>query len=197
MKNRKTGKRGTITVDFTGIETGGGRLLPEGDYLFEIEEVTLETSENSGADYLKFTLVVSDGKFKGAKAWDNFSLQPQALWRLKSLMETLEMEVPDGVTELDPKEFEGLIVGATVFHEEYQGKTKHKIGEYFPASESTDEEKPSPKNFKVGQRVSFRDGKRTLQGKITDIDDSTDPPTLTVRSGSEDYELTPEEVTTV
>jgi hypothetical protein len=195
-------KSNTVKVDFTGIEAGGGgRLLPEGEELFKVEEATVETGEESGKDYIKVTLAVVDGDFEGTKAYDNLSLQPQALWKLRGFMEALGLATEDGEMEIDPEDFVGLEVKANVIHEEYKGKTKHRIDGYAPAEDSTPadnkggalKKKVAKKDdeFNVGDKVTFKDGKQTLSGKITEINDDK----VTVKVGKDEYEMETSDIT--
>lgn len=202
---------GTVKVDFTGVSTeGGGRLLPEDTYKFEVKEVTQETSDKSGEDYLAFTFEVVDGEFEGTKAWDNMSLQPQALWKLRSFMEAAGEETEDGEMEIDPQDFVGLVVQANVIHEPYKGKEKHRIDTYSPAEDDTPAKGSSKKRpskneepedettpqWKVNQKVSFKDGKKTLTGKVKEIDG--DQVTVLVKGVSKDadgeYEMSASEL---
>jgi Protein of unknown function (DUF669) len=195
-------KRGKMVhVDFTGVEAGGGgRLLPEEQFKFEVEEVTQETSEDSGKDYLSFKLKVADGEYEGTAAYDNMSLQPQALWKLRGFMEAAGMPTEDGPMEIDPEEFTGMIVMGDVIHEDYKGKAKHRINSYSPVEEETTAAAPASStarrkpakaadgedsDWKVKQKVAFMDGKKKLEGTITEIDGTT----VTVRVGKEEYEM--------
>jgi len=82
----KKAKGRKISIDMTGVEAGGV-LVPEGDYAVKASEVEKETSDNSGADYLRRELEITKGKYKGKKLFTNTSLQPKALWNLKGLLE--------------------------------------------------------------------------------------------------------------
>jgi len=205
-------KRGnSVTVDFTLVEGGGGSVLfPEGPQLFEVDEVTEEEGADSGQPYLAFVLKAADGKFEGKKAYDNFSLQPQALWKLRGLMEAAGLEVVDGEMEIDIDSFKGVVVIADVIHEDYKGKPKTRINGY-SAAEDTDTEsaevtkkkilrKPSNSEdtddepaFKVKSRVSFKDGKTKMEGVVTAIDGET----YTVRVGRDEYEMGADDLTAV
>lgn len=203
-----------ISVDFTGVEAGSsGKLLPEGPTKFEIEEVTPEEGESSGKPYLKIALAVVDGEDNaGVKAWDNMSLQPQALWKLRGFLDAVGIETVDGEMDIDPDELQGLIVVGDVVHEEYQGKTKHRISGY-SAVEDEETEKPKSKKkkeekeeatsskkkvvkkaaeeeeeeteWKVKQKVTFKDGKKQMEGVITAIEDDE----VTVRVGKDEYQM--------
>lgn len=214
---KKKGK--SVTIDFTGVEAGGGSVLfPEGPQLFEVAEITEEEGSDSGQPYLAFVLKAVDGKYEGKKAYDNFSLQPQALWKLRGFMEASGIEVEDGEMDLDLDEMIGKIVMADVIHEEYKGKPKTRINGYSPAEdtdtdstpvtkakakrEEAEEEaprrkKPAPAEeddepaFKVKQKVSFKDGKTKMEGTVTAIDGET----YTVRVGRDEYEMGADDLT--
>lgn len=138
----RASKKGGIAVDFSDTETQ--KLITEGDYQVEVVEVEQGTSQ---ADQPKLDFqfhIVEDEEFNGKKLYHTCSLQPQALFNLRGLLEALGMEVPQGTMELDPADLIGLQCGVHVFHEVYEGKTKAKIAEFFPLGEE-EEEAPAPK----------------------------------------------------
>lgn len=202
-------KRGKgVTVDFTGVEAGGGGsvLFPEGPQLFEVDDVTEEEGQDSGQPYLAFVLKAVDGKYEGKKAYDNFSLQPQSLWKLRGFMEAAGLETVDGEMDLDLDEFKGIVVMADVIHEDYKGKPKTRINGYLSAEGAAPEEKPAgPRKkgnsksapaeeepeFKVKQKVWFKEGKTRHDGVITAIDGET----FTVRVGRDEYEMGADDLT--
>lgn len=215
MSKKTRRSKNTVKVDFTGVSAGGGRVLPEDRYTFEVLDVSLETSDNSGSDYLAFELEVVEGEFQGTKAWDNMSLQPQALWKLRGFMEAAGLETEDGPMDIDPTDFVGVAVDADVIHEEYKGKTKHRVDTYYPVDgegeteseeETEAEEEPARKRRKkaepepegdedeewtVKQKVSFMDGKKKLNGTITEVGDGM----ATVKVGRDEYEVDFEDLT--
>lgn len=137
-------KKSTIAVDFSDTEAQG--VLEEGDYLLEVAEVEKKTSDNSGNDYLSIELKVAEGPFKGKKVYHNCSLQPQALFNLRGVLEALGFDVPQGVMDLDVADMIGEQCGASVAHEVYNGKTKARPVEFFPAADldSRGETAPAP-----------------------------------------------------
>jgi len=202
MKKRKGN---TLTVNFDGVEAGGaGRLLPEGPIQMEVEEAEIETGESSGKEYVKLTLKVPEGEFEGTKAWDNLSVQPQALWKMRGFMEAAGLETRDEEMEIDPNDFVGCIVMVDIIHEEYQGKTKHRVNGYSSIDEPAKDEKPSggakkklakkdeddTPEWKLKQKVTFKDGKKTIEGVITGIDGDT----ITVKAGKDEYEMGPADI---
>lgn len=151
--NRKASKKAGISVDFSDTESQAS--LPEGDFLFEVDEVEQKTSENSGNDYLSITFKVAEGEFKGKKVWHNCSLQPQALFNLRGVLEALGFEVPQGVMELDPADMIGETCGGTVQLEVYEGKKRLRIVEFFSADELGEEaeEEPAKPAAKAAKKV--------------------------------------------
>jgi len=145
-------KKTTIAVDFSDTETQ--QTIEEGDYLLTVDEVEQKTSENSGADYLSIAFKVAEGPFKGKKVYHNCSLQPQALFNLRGLLEALGFEVPQGRMDLDPADMIGETCGASIAHETYQGKTKARPVEFFSADEvNSDEQAPAAKVTKPDQKA--------------------------------------------
>lgn len=202
----KKGKK-VISVDFTGVEAGSaGKLLPEGPTKFEVADISEEEGEDSGKPYLAVTLEVVEGEEnEGTKAWDNFSLQSQALWKFRGFLDACGMETEDGKMSIDPDELIGLVVVGDVVHEEYKGKTKHKIAGYSPVDAEDDEPAATTKKkilkkkeaedddtpeWTVKQKVAFMDGKKRMVGKITGIDDDK----ITVKVGDDEYEMGPDDL---
>lgn len=213
VSGKKKGR--TITVDMSGVESGG-KAVPDGVYEVEVAEITEEES-SEGNPYLKWKLRVTEGPCKGAPLYDNTSLQPQALWRLKGLLETLGVEVPDSSMDLDLEEYVGMTMTVTVANEEYQGKDRPKVAQYGgeeknerapagkkgggkgkakaeePEDDDDDDDDDEPA-FKLGQKVKFTDDGKTLKGKVVQIEGDT----ATVKtSDGEDWEIATEDLTAV
>jgi len=126
-----------VSVDFTGVETRV--LLPEGVYNAKVDEIKLE--DNDGKPYLswKFKTIDDDPKLNDKPLYNNTSLQPQSLWVLGQLLETLGVERPDGPMDLDFDELIGLELGLVVEHEEYQGKNRAKVVDFTPVSDGDED----------------------------------------------------------
>lgn len=95
-------KRGNVTsIDFTGVESGGA-TVPDGRYAAKLLEVDQLEGKESGEPYLEVTWEITSHKCQGRKIkFDNYSLQPQALWRLKGMLEALGVNVVDGAMDID------------------------------------------------------------------------------------------------
>ena len=183
--NRKPSKKIGIAVDFS--ETESQASLPEGDFLFEVEDVEQKTSESSGNDYLSLTFKVAEGEFKGKKVWHNCSLQPQALFNLRGVLEALGFEVPQGVMELDPADLIGETCGGTVQLEVYEGKKRPRIVEFFSADELGEESeqeaqaKPAAKSAPA-KKVAEPAAKPAAKKKAAPKEEPADEPTVEIGS---------------
>lgn len=127
--SRKSRKSNAIKVDFTGVESSG--KLEAGRQVLTVDGVPeMKTSENSGNDYINWKL-----KGEGGTVYHTTSLQPQALWNLRNLLEAMGQEVPDGALDLDLDDYDGMELGAEIDHETYQGKKKPVVVDLFPLDE--------------------------------------------------------------
>lgn len=220
MATKRNVKKIALAVDFSNTEASG--VIDEGDYLVEVEEVEQKTSDNSGNDYLSLTLKVKEGPFKGKKLFHNCSLQPQALFNLRGVLEALGFEVPQGVMNLDVADMIGESCGVSVAHEQYQGKTKARPVEFFPEADLDDQgseddpeppkvtpkveeppkasrkkkASPEPAALAEGDKVTFTDDEgNDLTGTITAIDDGSYTVTTGVGKKAEEWELEASDLT--
>lgn len=124
-------------IDFTGVEAR--KMIPEGDHELKVVEATLEDGEEH--PYIAWVMEVQKGPAKGGKLYDNTSLSPKALWRLRTLLEAMGIDVPEGKMAVDLKEWvdEGGTFIGTVEHERYEGKNKPRLVDVFPA-DATEED---------------------------------------------------------
>ena len=135
---KKTKKKGTLRINMDGVETGG-KTLPEGSYVVKVESVELKESSN-GSEYLAFTFEVVEGKNKKAKLFHNCSLQPQALFNLKSVLIALQYEMESVEFDLDLDDLIDLECEVEVTHEMYEGKKKARIVEFSMLEDDDEEE---------------------------------------------------------
>lgn len=129
MAKPKPGKKTkrTVSVNMEGVEAGG-KAIADGNYEAEIVEVTEEESSN-GNEQLKVVWQFTE-KMKGTKLFDWLSLTPQSLWRLRGLLETIGVEVPDGVMNIDLDDLIGCSAVLEVTNEDYNGKKRPKVTGY-------------------------------------------------------------------
>jgi hypothetical protein len=151
----KKGKKNTLRIDFSNVESGV--KCPDGQFKAEVKEVTQETSDNSGSDYLKVKLETEEGK----TLYTNLSLQPQALWKMRDFLEAAGQEIPKKAMDLDLDDLVGLELGVIVENETYQGKRRPNVVGFLEADEvdsseneeeeAEEEEEEKPKGKKGGK----------------------------------------------
>lgn len=127
-----------ISVDLSNVESGR-KTVPEGNYNVKLTKSEVQES-SSGNSYISMEFTVQDGKCKGSKLFHNCSLQPQALFNLKSVLEALGFEIPGKAFDLDLSEIIGLSCEVEVSHEIYEGKKKARITEFINPDEGGDEQ---------------------------------------------------------
>ena len=130
-----------VNLNMKDVSVGG--VIPEGEYIVTVDEVSVEESQQ-GNQYLKWVFKVIDGPQKNSKIYHNTSLLPQALFNLKNLLIALGVPVLDKAFQLNLDECEGCNCGVTVTHETYDGKKRSRVTDVFPLDasdvEDTDEE---------------------------------------------------------
>lgn len=152
---RKTG----VEIDFTGVEAGGGGgfHIKEGSYLMKVIEVE-DTESDKGNQMFKWTFEGQEKAAKGKKFYLYTVYDPpDSLWKLRSLLEALGQEVPDGPMDLDVSELVDLELVGHVEDEEYEGKTRSRMndfssvdGEEAEEKEEEEEEEEKPARGKKG-----------------------------------------------
>src|SRR3990172_6276387 len=133
-KRRKSG----VSVDFTGVEASS-RSVEDGTYLATITSVE-EKESGDDQPYLLFKWQTKPKKGTGAIIFDNASLQPQSLWRLRLLLEAIGEEIPDGVMDLDLDAYVGREAKLEITNEKYEGKNRPRITGFIALTEGGEEE---------------------------------------------------------
>lgn len=175
-------KATTVKVDFKGVE-GKRSTLPDDDYLVEVTEVELK--EGSKAEYFEITMEVQAGPHKGSKIWDRASTAPNALWRLRSLLEVMGIDVPDGPLEIDPDDLIGTQFIAVTAQEGYKNddgekKVAVRLVDFYKADEDSaedeegeEEEETPKKGKKAGKGKKAKDEDEDDDGEDGDEDEET------------------------
>ena len=147
-KSTTATKPRAMQIDFTGVEgKKGARRIPEGDYLMEIVDWSVD--HKKGEEEKVFTKIFykilkgpTDGK------WDEiFGHQKNQLWRMRNFLEALGFDIPSSKVKVPFEKLVGKKIAMTVVDDEYEGKIKSKVGDWFKAkdfealqSESEDED---------------------------------------------------------
>ena len=173
---RPTSAVRTVEIDMTGVE--GRQLIPEGDYLGTVKNIT-EGEGDNGA-YWRWTFATSAGTPKPMVT----SFTPKSLFKLKNLLIALGHEVPSGRIKLDPAKYIGESCGITISFSTYDGVRSSEIVDVFDkhildevaAIEGEGVEGES--QFKIGTRVTFDYKGNQTGGVIKDIDEEDDEITV-------------------
>ena len=139
--SRKGRGSASVNVDLSGVETSR-KTIPEGVYTLVVDSATQKSSQG-GNPMIVFEFSVAEGKYQGSKLYENCSLQPQALFKLKSVLIALGLDIPNKAFDLDLKDLIGMTCEADVGHEVYEGKKKARILEYIDPSDSDSSEDDS------------------------------------------------------
>ena len=115
-----------ISVDLTNVEGGDFELLPEGTYNATVYEVEFNEEKN----YLNWEFRITDADYEDRRAWTITSLKPNALWKLKQILNRIAPEMDlSGQLNIDTDELGGLPCRLDIIHEEYKGDTKARVDE--------------------------------------------------------------------
>lgn len=119
-----------INVKLDEVE-GGFALYPEGSYLVELQETSKIKKAKSGAPKISWISKILEGEFEGKLlSWDT-SLQEQALWNLKSMLEVIDVEWDGDGFDLDDCTYQKVIVDVIV--EEWEGNPRNYVRGYHRA----------------------------------------------------------------
>ena len=121
----RRGKSNVITVDFTDVEAGGGMPTPDGYYVAEIMSAELEAS-SAGNDMI----TVRWKTHIGSTVFDRFVLVPQSLWVLRTALNCMGYDTPDGPFDFDPDDLVGNKCGLEIVNEEYEEKDQPRVTGY-------------------------------------------------------------------
>lgn len=165
-----------VVVDLSGVTS---RTVPtEGIYSVKVEDIE-STESSTGNPLLKWVFVITDGKFKGSKLFENTSLQPQALFKLKSVLEGLGVDIPKKAFDLDITSLIGLTAEVDVVTEKYEGNKKAVIAEYIVDGEDDEEESDVEELIEDLDEDELRElaielGMKKVKAKKADEDDLVD-----------------------
>lgn len=125
---KKAGRRGksnVISVDFTDVEAGGGMPTPDGYYVGEIMSAEMEAS-SAGNDMITVRWKTNIG----STVFDRFVLLPQSLWVLRTALNCMGWDTPDGPFDFDPDDLIGEKCGLEIQNEEYEEKDQPRVTGY-------------------------------------------------------------------
>lgn len=154
-KSRKGRSSSSVNVDLSGVEASR-KAIPEGTYEVVVNEATQKDSRD-GNPMIAFEFEVAEGAHKGAKLYENCSLQPQALFKLKSVLLALGMDIPNKAFDLNLRDLVGLTCEVEVGHEVYEGKKRARILQYNDPEDTQDENEEDEEGEFVEDKLSELD----------------------------------------
>jgi hypothetical protein len=98
---------------------------PDGYYIGKISSAEQEVSE-AGNDMI----VVRWKTNIGSTVFDRFVLVPQSLWVLRTALECMGYDVPDGPFDFDVDDLVGQSLGLEITNEEYEEKDQPRVTGY-------------------------------------------------------------------
>ena len=194
-------------LDFTNVESFA--KAAEGRHRVKIVEINEQTSQG-GDDMLVFVFEVIKGESKGARVYENCVLTDKALWKLQQILQAIGIKC-DGKVALDLDKLIGKICEIDVFHEEYEGRTRARIGEFFKATstksnddedvddeddiddedDEEEEEEPAPKKSKKSKEQPAKGKSKKQPEPDTEEDDDDDDDDLDDEEDEEEEEVKP------
>lgn len=154
-KSRKGRSSSSVNVDLSGVEASR-KTIPEGTYEVVVNEA-IQKDSRDGNPMIAFEFEVTEGAHKGAKLYENCSLQPQALFKLKSVLLALGMDIPNKAFDLNLRDLVGLTCEVEVGHEVYEGKKRARILQYNDPEDTQDENDGDEEEESVEDKLSELD----------------------------------------
>ena len=138
-KKKKGRKANQVTVDFTDVDAGGAMPTPDGIYTVEIRSAEEEVSSN-GNDMITCRYRTNIG----STVFDRFMLLPQSLWVLRTALNCMGYDTPDGEFSFDPEDLIGQTMGVEITNEEFEERDQPRVTGYltYDAAEAQVEEVP-------------------------------------------------------
>lgn len=143
-------------LNFAQIEDKSFPVYPPGTYVLRIAEARMETAKSSQElkETINFEIVNGPNgspDHAGKKIFANYSLQSQAGFRMKRLLNACGVP-PEQMADLDDQDLVGRTIKAQITVEPYQGKPTNRVGNEEPfagngATAAAAPSFPSPQNF--------------------------------------------------
>lgn len=137
-------------LDFSNVEDFD--LIPEGKYNAVVEEVTMEENKaGDGHNLVWLWSVDVDGVHRKLRMWT--SLKPNALWRLKAILKTLNLyqdainiEVDEDTNFVIEPDLVGVPAVVQITTSKVNGSDRSSIADVFPADAETGAAVPAGSN---------------------------------------------------
>ena len=110
-----------VDIDLTEVQAFGGggfQLAPEGEWMLTIVDMEKKSSSKQKPMIVVTFEIADEGEFKGTKVWNNYSLQEQAIGRLKQL----SLACGAQIDKFYSSQHIGQTIRATIIHVEGAGQ---------------------------------------------------------------------------
>ena len=127
-------------ADMKDAERGDAlELIPNGNYMVEIDRATFLDAKEGKAPVVLLTLKVLDAEDEDQKKYidatflDNVSLHENADWRMAQFLDAVYGRQVEG-TDFDTDDFIEKKLKVKVYEDEYDGKTRSRVERYYHVS---------------------------------------------------------------
>jgi hypothetical protein len=105
-------------------------LMPPGIYNAKVVKVEQRIGQESQQPYLAWEFVVTQEGMPNRHCWTNTSLQPNALWKIRQILQRLGVEVPkSGQQELPLMQLVDLPCRVSIKHEMYNDAATERVAD--------------------------------------------------------------------
>jgi hypothetical protein len=121
-------------LDFSDVQDFAA--IPKGIYNATVFSIELKKAQGDGSDYYSWQFAIQDEGFKNRRVWMNTSLKPQALWKLKATLESLDGAPIKGEFDFNPTAYFGRPCSISLGTQEYpvgSGKMSNTVEDVFKA----------------------------------------------------------------
>lgn len=142
-----TGDDDYYEEDFTEVSTGGFTMANEGYHHAKVIDFERGESKGGNPQYVwQFRIIAGPSKDVEIRAWT--SLLPNARWKTVEALEAVGIEAGGTMARFRRSELIGKPCILEVIHDEYDGKTNHKVDKFHPPNDETlsflEQEAPEP-----------------------------------------------------
>jgi len=120
-----------ISVNLNEVEDVS-KPIPAGQYITRIIKAEKETGKESGKAYIHWEGEIIEGEYKPKHLFWNTSLQVNALWNLKKLLDAASV-VTNKDGSFNTEDAIGAEFTAVVGQREYEGKVTNEVTDYLGA----------------------------------------------------------------
>lgn len=111
-------------------------VLPSGEYQAFVFDVSHKENNAKDGYYLNWQFRIRNGEYEGKTVFHITSLKENALFKLRELLDGLQVEIPEGgLMELDTDDLMGKKCTLILGEREYMGKAQNEVKEVLVAKD--------------------------------------------------------------